>query len=105
MFYLIKNRGEKLYEANSIGLWSLCNECHFFNTECQVVMQLKERLSGQKNPLQMHSVFYTNVQSLITTIIVVINVLNFPVKHLLTSKIPRFPMNNITNLSMKELQG
>ena len=62
----------------------LCNECHFFDTKCQVVMQLKERLSGQRNPLQMRYVLYTNAQSLITTIIVVGSVLNFPVRNLST---------------------
>ena len=67
---------------------SVCGLCAvnaiFLIQNARVVMQLKERLSGQKNPLQMHSVFYTNVQSLITTIIVVDSALNFPVRNLST---------------------
>ncbi len=54
---------------------SVCGLCAmnaiFLIQNARVVMQLKERLSGQRNPLQMQSVLYTNAQSLITTIIVV----------------------------------
>ena len=56
----------------------------FLIQNTRVVMQLKERLSGQRHPLQMQSVFYRNAQSLITTIIVVGSVLNFPVRNLST---------------------
>lgn len=67
---------------------SVCGLCAmnaiFLIQNARVVMQLKERLSGQRHPLQMQSVFYTNAQSLITTIIVVGSVLNFPVRNLST---------------------
>ena len=67
---------------------SVCGLCAmnaiFLIQNARVVMQLKERLSGQRHPLQMHSVLYTNAQSLITTIIVVGSVLNFPVRNLST---------------------
>ena len=49
MFYLIKNRGEKLYEANSIGLWLRAMNAIFLIQNARVVMQLKERLFGQRN--------------------------------------------------------
>lgn len=67
---------------------SVCGLCAmnaiFLIQNARVVMQLKERLSGQRHPLQMQSVLYTNAQSLITTIIVVGSVLNFPVRNLST---------------------
>ena len=67
---------------------SVCGLCAmnaiFLIQNARVVMQLKERLFGQRNPLQIHSVLYTNVQSLITIIIVVGSVLNFPVINLST---------------------
>ena len=67
---------------------SVCGLCAmnaiFLIQNARVVMQLKERLSGQRHPLQMQSVLYTNAQSLITTIIVMGSVLNFPVRNLST---------------------
>ena len=43
---------------------SVCGLCAmnaiFLIQNARVVMQLKERLSGQRHPLQMHSVLYTN---------------------------------------------
>ena len=67
---------------------SVCGLCAmnaiFLIQNARVVMQLKERLFGQRNPLQIRSVLYTNVQSLITIIIVVGSVLNFPVRNLST---------------------
>lgn len=67
---------------------SVCGLCAmnaiFLIQNARVVMQLKERLSGQRHPLQMQSVLYTNAQSLITTIIVMGSVLDFPVRNLST---------------------
>ncbi len=67
---------------------SVCGLCAmnaiFLIQNARIVTQLKERLSGQRNPLQMRYVLYTNAQSLITTIIVVGSVLNFPVRNLST---------------------
>ncbi len=67
---------------------SVCGLCAmnaiFLIQNARVVMQLKERLSGQRHPLQIHSVLYTNALVIDNNYNSCGSVLNFPVRNLST---------------------